>query len=209
MPHPKHDCGLPIVDTAKVQVTKDMLNPQSDLNSSTATAERTGPADVPTADHKSFEQHRLQNLLMLYRPTEADGVEPESRRAAEDNQRQFSRCRISHQQMMGTLNVNGARYHCCLTEMSIGGFGVIVAGHRRFITGTICSLRTADMNYVVRISRLEERPDGIYIGLKQLEEVLDRQVRLPGEPSTAMGYLLAALSGGLVALLAYFISTGM
>lgn len=192
-----------------------MLNLHGDQNFQAATKFRAGETDraesslIVETIEKPAQSDRLQQLLMLYQPTESDYAEPECRRKSEEKHRQFARCPIARPQMMGTLNVNGARYHCCLTEMSIGGFGVIVAGHRKFTPGTIGSLRTADMNYVVRISRLEERPEGIYVGLKQLEEVLDRQIRLPGEPSGLMGYLLAAVSGGLVALLTYFIMHGL
>ncbi len=149
------------------------------------------------------ELHQLS--LMLHQPEEDTPPSTDTRhRSTEPNQRQFYRCPLPEEQSVGILNLNGHRFHCRIVELSIGGFGVVLTGKPQFALGSIGSLRTPSLNYVVSITRQEDRDGATFIGLKQLEEVLDSNQRLPGEPSSVWGYLVACVSGALIATVSYY-----
>jgi hypothetical protein len=150
--------------------------------------------------------HQLS--LMLHCPDETPLIEEPTPKSIESNNRQFARCAIVEDRTTGILFMNGRSFDCRLVEISIGGFGVVIAGQPKFFPGTIGSLRAPGLNYIVSVTRQEVRDGGAFVGLKQLEEILDRKQRLPGQPSPVLGYLIAGLSGALIATLMYFFKFG-
>jgi hypothetical protein len=91
--------------------------------------------------------------------------------------------------------------------MSIGGFGVVVEGYPKFAHGAMGNLRAPGLNYIVSVTRQEGRPDGLYVGLKQVREILDHK-RQPGEAPPIVSYCIAAFSGAMIAMIAYFMMYG-
>ena len=156
----------------------------------------------PKVASRTEQLHELS--LQLHRP-EADPRANEVRwQPTENNQRQYSRCSLSAEGTMAILGVNGRRHHCRVVELSIGGFGVVVQGRVELNSGTVCSLRAPGFNYIVSVTRLQTRSDGLFVGLKQLEEVLDHEQHLPGDPSPTLGYAIAGIAGTLIAVACYF-----
>ncbi len=156
-----------------------------------------------------LQTDRLDQLsIHLYQQAEALSATKSRRRTLENNQRQFSRCPILEEHTTAALNLNGRWIECRLVELSIGGFGVIVPGQMQLKTGTVGSLRAPGFNYVVSVTRLESRPDGIFIGLKQLEEVLDQKQFRTGETSPLVSSLVAGIAGILIAAVSYYFITG-
>lgn len=154
-------------------------------------------------------QTQLHELaLALHRPKDSDFSQPGYRKTHDGaNRRQFMRCKLTGEQTQGSLFVNGKCFACRLMEMSIGGFGILVAGNPEFAAGTSASLRAPNLSYVVQIARVENREGSCFLGLKQIEEVLDHSQRLPGEPVVEPGYTLAIVSGLLISVLAYGVMT--
>jgi hypothetical protein len=138
--------------------------------------------------------------VVLHRPDDAMEADTRDRPAAALNQRKFSRCEISQERPRALLTLKGRRIDCRLVEMSIGGFGVITAESLQLHPGTTGSLRAPGLNYIVGVTHQERCPEGVYIGLQQVEEVLEPG-RLPGDPSPVVRYLLAGVAGfGVIAM---------
>ena len=160
---------------------------------------------LPSNRSRAEQLHKLS--LMLHQPEEDSNCEPVTRNSQENNHRQFSRCPIAEERTTGILSLNSRSFNCRLVEMSIGGFGVVVAGNPKVTQGAVGSLRAPGLNYVVSVTRQEGRPGGVYIGLKQLEEIID--ARHPtGEASPIVGYLIACFSGVLIATASYYFMYG-
>ena len=154
---------------------------------------------------RSKQIHALS--LMLHQPDDS-GDEIPWKRPVEPNQRQFARCQIPQERATAKLIMNGRKFACQLVELSIGGFGVVVSGNPTLSLGAIGQLYAPGLNFIVSVSRHEERADGVYVGLKQLEEVLDDHPFGHSTGPTAMGYAIAAVAGALIATLAYFFMRG-
>ena len=140
--------------------------------------------------------------LVLHQPDETANAQPGFRQSTGSNLRQFSRCPIEEDRTSAILSIHGRRFDCRLVEMSIGGFGVVVTGQPKFVNGAVGYLRAPSLNYVVSVTRIESRPGGTYIGLKQVEEIVEPR-RLAGDASPIIGYLVAAFAGMLIATAAY------
>jgi len=164
---------------------------------------------APASEPSRMEQlHKIS--LMLHQPedpVEVSSVGQAWPATTENNLRQFARCAISEGQSTCLLTLKGRRYKCRLVEMSIGGFGVEVDGHPKFALGTTGNLRAPGLNYSVSVTRQEERPGGLYVGLKQVCEILDHK-RQPGEAPPIVSYCIAAFSGAMIAMIAYFMMYG-
>ena len=126
-------------------------------------------------------------------------------RHLEPNNRQFSRVPMTSKQNFGTLVVNRRTYQCRLVEISIGGFGILVVDPADFRNGTTGSLRVNGLNYIVSVSRVEKRSEGSFVGLKQIEEVLDHRHGLPGQPRASITWMLAGLSIALIGVLVWLL----
>jgi hypothetical protein len=124
----------------------------------------------------------------------------------QNEQRQFSRCPMIADGTSAILTLNGRSYDCQLVEMSIGGFGVVIPGLPKLTRGSEGRLRAPGLNYVVSMSRQEIRPGGTYVGLRQIEEILDNPPYIPHPP--IVNYLIAAVAGGLIATLMYYFRVG-
>lgn len=169
-----------------------------------------GRAESAPVDANSRMKQIHQISLMLHRPDESDFSQPTYRKTYnESDQRQFMRCKLTGEQTHGVFNIGGKRFPCRLIEMSIGGFGILIAGSPRFAPGAIGSLRAPNLSYVVSISRLEPGDGSCFVGLKQVEEVLDHSLRLPGEPTANAGYLISIVSGLMIAVLSYVLMAAM
>jgi hypothetical protein len=164
------------------------------------------PVSLPMRNGHSYAEQLEELLLSLHDPD----VKPASaiRSSVERNQRQFARCAIQEQRSAGILTVNGRSYDCQLVEMSIGGFGIVVPGIPKLPIGADGRLRAPGMNYIVRITRQEMRPGCTFIGLRQIEEIVDPDPRLYDSNPSVVGYLLAAVAGALIATLMYYYKIG-
>lgn len=150
---------------------------------------------------RSEELHQLSLLMQESDPESGPAIIRLPR--PESEQRQFSRCAFSEEGTPAILTVRGRQVGCHLIEMSIGGFGVVIAGPARFDCGTECQLQARGLNYVVRISRREERPDGTYLGLQQVEEIIHPRQYLAGQYSQSISLLIAAVAGGVIMAVAF------
>lgn len=118
------------------------------------------------------------------------------------NQRKYFRCPIEDSQQSVELTVGWRRVKCRLVEMSIGGFGVVAPKPIR-VTGeqAIC-MKAGGLNNIVRVTHQEPCDDGVFIGLKQVEELLtNERMPLPTQQWMIPAAWIAAL--GTVAAAAY------
>jgi hypothetical protein len=88
------------------------------------------------------------------------------------NQRQFSRCQLSEDNSSSKLVINGRSITCKLVEISIGGFGVITRKIVRVSDGDRVHLKTRGLDYIVSVSYQKLCDEGVFLGLKQVEEIL-------------------------------------
>ena len=110
------------------------------------------------------------------------------------NQRQFSRCPLSDDHSSTALVVNGRSIICKLVEMSIGGFGVITRQAVRVGDKDRVHFKTRGLDYIVRVTYQKSCDEGVFIGLKQIEEILpDNTV----PPDTAPWLTTAAWAAAL------------
>lgn len=166
-------------------------------------ADETVPAGGPS------RMEQLNKIsLMLCRQDDDEGGETRTRFPIENNQRQFARCAVAEDRTTGVLSMNGRSFNCRLVEMSIGGFGVIVEGRTQFTEGATGKLHAPGMSYIVSVTRQEGRPDGVYVGLKQVSEIVDRKQGFR-ETSPLLSYCIAAFSGGMIVIISYFMMYGM
>lgn len=165
------------------------------------------PVETAVQDSKSRSRQLHELSLMLHQPDETD-AEPQWQKPLENNQRQYARCPIPQESVTARLNMNGRKFVCQLVELSIGGFGVVVGGQPNLTAGAIGLLSAPGLNYIVSVSRQEERPDGVYVGLKQIEEVLDDHPLTRAGSASPWGYAIAAFSGAMIATVAYFFMRG-
>lgn len=161
------------------------------------------PASLPLRKMASRSEQLHELSLMMHEPEAESGPAIIRLRPSEDNQRQFARCPISQDGTPAILTVKGRQVGCHLVEMSIGGFGVVIAGSPRFECGTECQLQARGLNYIVRISRREERPEGTFFGLQQVEEIIHPRQYLTGQYPQSISLLVAAVAGALIVTLAY------
>ena len=89
-----------------------------------------------------------------------------------ENQRQFSRCQLSGDDSSTVLVVNGRSIAGKLVEMSIGGFGVIACQTVRVSDKDRVHLKTRGLDYIVRVTYQKPCGEGVFLGLKQVEEIL-------------------------------------
>lgn len=170
------------------------------------TATEDNPVSYPIRSARSRTEQLEELLLSFHQPeTSVDTVIP---RSVEPNNRQFARCPILAQRTSAILTVKGRSYDCQLIELSIGGFGVIVPGLPKLAIGADGKLRAPGLNYVVNITRQEIRQGGTFIGLRQVEEIVDNDLFLPNGYSPVVGYLIAAVAGALIATLMYCYKIG-
>jgi len=89
-----------------------------------------------------------------------------------DNNRQFARCPVPDDPM-SVLVVNGREIRCKLTEMSIGGFGIIVTRKLKIPQNSLAVLKTRGLDYIVQITHQKPTDNGaVVVGLKRVEEVV-------------------------------------
>jgi hypothetical protein len=165
------------------------------------------PANTPEPPSLSRVEQLHKLSLQLHQPDDDAFSVSATRPSSESNQRQFTRCSIVEDRASGVLTLNSRSFNCRLVELSIGGFGVVIAGQPSFKSGTVGTLRAPGLHYVVSVTRQEGRPGGAYIGLKQLEEIVDSQHPMD-KTSPAVRYLIAGLSGALIAISAYYFMNG-
>ncbi|MEK6260959.1 MAG: hypothetical protein AABP62_20355 [Planctomycetota bacterium] len=111
-----------------------------------------------------------------------------------ENQRQFSRCPLSNDQSSTALVVKGRSITCKLVEMSIGGFGVVTRQAVRVSDNDPVHLKTRGLDYIVRVTYQKPCDEGVFLGLKQVEEILpDNTV----PPDTAPWLTTAAWAAAL------------
>ena len=179
-------------------------NEPSDWHRSANACRDTDDSEGIDTGTRLKDLHQLS--LMLHRPDEADFSQPSYRKSYNDaEQRQFMRCRLTGGQTQGVFSIGGKRFPCRLIEMSIGGFGILIAGSSQFVSGAVGSLRVPNLSYVVSVTRCEPRDGICFVGLKQVEEVLDHNLRLPGEPSPNTSYFISVVSGILIAVVCYLL----
>jgi hypothetical protein len=103
------------------------------------------------------------------------------------NHRQYSRCPLTTESA-AVLVVNQRKLPCQLTEVSIGGFAVIADRPLAELHEPLVCLKADGLEYIVRITRQEQRADGYLIALEQVEEVV------PENPLTATSPLSQSLT---------------
>lgn len=88
------------------------------------------------------------------------------------NLRQYARLPLSGEDSTAVLIVNRrSSISCQLTEMSIGGFGVVVPKQTQLAINDLVCLKTRGSDFIVRVTYQGPHADGIALGLKQVEEV--------------------------------------
>lgn len=170
--------------------------------------EKTEEPSVTVPVHDALSRaDQLERLLLAFHDP---GVSADSaiRRSLETNHRQFARCPLPAKGTSAILTVKGRSYDCQLVELSIGGFGVMVPGLPNLAIGSDGRLRAPGLNYVIRITRQEIRSGGTFIGLRQVQEIVDGDSMLPNAHSPVIGYLIAAVAGALIATLMYYYKIG-
>lgn len=188
----------------------DEQDPQSTSDGGTTQAPSSEASDGPVAypfPNITERTERLQELLHLLQENvpQTEDIISHSIMA---NQRQFARCAFSTAQSTGTLSINHRRFNCRVIEMSIGGFGVVVDGFMKMAPGTIGSLRAPGLNFIVSVTRQEPRQDGMFVGLRQLEEVVEPHQYGFGKTLPAINYVMAGLAGALVAVASIYFMNG-
>lgn len=173
-------------------------------------AERDEPEE-PTVSYSmqdviSRTDHLEELLLSLHEPVSA--VKTSRYQSAEANQRKYSRCPIPEEQTSAVLTLNGRSFDCQLVELSIGGFGVVVPGKPRLARGAEGRLRAPGLNYIVGMTRQEDRAGGTFVGLRQIEEILDNDLYYSNTHPPLIGYLIAAVAGAIIATLMYYFKIG-
>lgn len=88
-----------------------------------------------------------------------------------ENQREFTRWPLTGDSST-VLVVNGRSTPGKLVEMSLGGFGVITHQTVRVGNDDHVHLKTRGLDYIVRVTYQKPGDDGVFVGLKQVEEIL-------------------------------------
>jgi len=91
-----------------------------------------------------------------------------------------------------TLVVRGRTLACQLTEMSLGGFGVIAAQPIPVGNDDPILLKTRGLDYIVLVTYQKPCDEGMFVGLKQIEEVLPDNTASPKSPPWLMTVAWAA-----------------
>lgn len=107
-----------------------------------------------------------------------------------ENQRQFSRCPLTDSDSSTVLVVNGRTIPCRLAEISIGGFGVVTRQAVQVDCQDKVLLKTRDLDYIVRVTYQKPGDDGVFVGLKLVEEI-------PAENTAARWITTAAWAAAL------------
>lgn len=97
-------------------------------------------------------------------------------------QREFTRLRFEDEvtsSERSSLIVRGKMIACRLTEMSLGGFGVIAAQPIPVGNDVPIRLRTRGLEYIVHVTHQKPCDTGVFVGLKQIEEVLPDNTAAP------------------------------
>ena len=89
-----------------------------------------------------------------------------------ENLRQFWRCPLTGDDSSTVLVVNGRSIPGKLVEMSIGGFGVVTRQALKVGDDDHVHLKTRGLDYIVRVTYQKPGDDGVFVGLKQVEEIL-------------------------------------
>ena len=87
------------------------------------------------------------------------------------NQRQFHRCPLAAEQP-AVLVVDRRKIDARVIEMSLGGFGVMVPRSLPVIKDPLARLKVRGLDYVVRITRQEDRDGGVLLAVEQIEEIV-------------------------------------
>ena len=117
------------------------------------------------------------------------------------NHRKYWRCPLSDDPSPTVLVVNRRSITCKLVEMSIGGFGVITGKTVRVGDNDRVRLKTRGLDYIVRVSYQKPCDEGVFLGLKQVEEILpDNTVPPDRAPWLTTAAWAAALSTVAVAI---------
>lgn len=125
------------------------------------------------------------------------------------NHRQYSRCPLPSDQLKAELILGRLQIPCRMTEISVGGFAVIVGEPLPFpaLSDRLCRLKFEGLEYIVRVAREECRDDGVVVALEQIEEIVPDN---PGERTTVGGRILTwtawAAAVGLVAVALYCVT---
>ena len=101
------------------------------------------------------------------------------------NHRQFSRCPLpagSSPVETAVLVVGRQTITGRLVEMSLGGFAVLVPELLPETKEPLARLKVRGLDYIVHVSREEQRRDGVLVALDQVEELLPNNTVIPATP---------------------------
>lgn len=107
------------------------------------------------------------------------------------NDRQYHRCPISADHPHAVLLVDRRKLDCRLIEVSLGGFAIVASERIDNIQDPIGRLDAQGLSYIVRISRQEDRGDGVMVALEKVEELLPSTVSMSGRCATGFAWIAA------------------
>lgn len=166
------------------------------------------PCDDPSLKAAAHLRQLDELMLSLEQANRAELAKDQQPAAKKSRPRQYTRLRVSRIDSTAQLHILGRNYDCRLVEMSIGGFGVFLPRLLSIHPGTLGQLCAPGMNYVVSVTRIEAKDGGVFIGLKQIEEVIaDKPFQLYQRTPLA-SYAIAGIAGILTAVIAYYFMYG-
>jgi hypothetical protein len=101
------------------------------------------------------------------------------------NHRQFFRCPIptgASSEGKAELLVDGRRINGRVVEMSLGAFGVMVPESLPTPKDPLVRLKVRGLEYIVRVTREEQRRDGVLVALEKIEELVPNNTMVPTTP---------------------------
>lgn len=123
--------------------------------------------------------------------------------------RQCSRIPVAEKGAKAEFRVLGCTYPCQIVEISIGGFGILLPRLLSIHPGTLGHFQSPGMNYVVRVTRIEPRENGSFVGLKQIEEIVEKNRFEREKSNPILGYCIAGVAGTLIAAFSHFYMQGL
>lgn len=143
----------------------------------------------------TFRRNRASRGPILLRLNGSVFLESKWCGVMSENQRQFSRCSFSGADSVAVLVVNGRSIPGKLVEMSIGGFCLFTHQTIRVGSNDSVRLKARGLDYIVRVTYQKPNDGGVFVGLKQVEEILpDNTVPPESVPWLSTAAWAAALS---------------
>ncbi|MBS0204666.1 MAG: hypothetical protein JSS49_17315 [Planctomycetes bacterium] len=97
------------------------------------------------------------------------------------NNRHYHRCPLPDARP-AVLVVDRHNIDCWVFDMSLGGFGVLVAEPIPVMHEPLARLQVQGLTYIVRVTRQEIREDEVLLALERIDEIVPDPATIPATP---------------------------